>query len=60
MISGMKKLNFLLWIGIAGMIITLIVHAFFYFKAGRDISGRFNFYLVWVIFILLGILMRRR
>lgn len=47
------------WIGISGILLTGLVHGIIYHYTRTHITERFNFYLVWIIFILISILKKR-
>jgi len=47
------------WIGLSGMLITALIHGIIYHYTRTHITGRFNFYLVWIIFLLISILKNR-
>jgi len=44
------------WIGVSGILVTGIIHAIIYHYNQTHITERFNFYLVWIIFLIISAL----
>lgn len=55
-IRWLSNRNVFFWIGLSGMIITAFIHLIIYFYQGTHITGKFNFYLVWILFLMAGLL----
>lgn len=61
----MKIYNWLLsrdmffWIGMSGILITGIIHGIIFYYNRTHITERFNFYLVWLIFLIISVLKKR-
>ncbi|MBR9998908.1 MAG: hypothetical protein KFF73_08055 [Cyclobacteriaceae bacterium] len=47
------------WIGVSGMIITAMIHLVLYLYLGSHITDKFNFYLVWIIFLIVGLFKKK-
>jgi hypothetical protein len=58
-IRWLSNRNVFFWIGLSGMIITALIHLIIYYYQGTHITRKFNFYLVWIIFLIAGLLSKK-
>lgn len=58
-IRWLSKRNFFFWTGLSGLVVTAITHLIIYHYQGVHITARFNFYLVWVIFLIVGLFLKK-
>ncbi len=57
--NWLQSRNMFFWIGVSGIFITALIHWIIYHYNKTHITARFNFYLVWIIFLIISAFNKR-